>query len=178
MVCSLRSLSFIRLQLKLGVRQHQLPVSTGGTMSLSRQLVRLTVFLSLTSACGGLADPAPNLILTLSQIQSDQAGGVVRYQFTLANRGEQSVFVPACNQQVRPDFSLDGPNNFRDGVSGSACIAILDMSPRRLAAGAVIHGEGVVARRVGVRYTPSVSYAFRSEMTPRRMVHAPSFVVP
>ena len=147
-------------------------------MSLSRQLVRLPVLLSLTLACGSWGDPNPNLTLTLSQIQSDPAGGVLSYQFTLANRGDQPVFVPACNQRVRPDFSLEGPGNLRDDVSGSLCIAILDMSPRRLDAGAVIRSEGMVLSRAGVRYTPSVAYAFRSDMTGRRIARAPSFVVP
>ena len=146
-------------------------------MTLPRRFVGLGACLSLALGCGGLTDPSPDLVLTLSRVDPEAGGSVLSYQFTVANRGDAPVFVPACNHSVHPDFTLEGPEHQRDGVSGSLCIAILDMSPVRVAPGTVVAGQGAVIRRVGVRYTPSLSYSIRSDMASSRTVRAPSFLV-
>lgn len=146
-------------------------------MTLRRHFACLFVSLSVGMGCSGSTGPSSAVSLILS-VEPTENGNVLAYQFTVANGSSAAIFLPACNHTVRPDFLIGGPANTRDHYSGSVCITIYSQVPVRLDAGASYTGEGVLGRRDGVWYTPSIRYSFKRDFSRPRTAEATRFSAP
>jgi hypothetical protein len=142
-------------------------------MTLFRQFGNLAAGMLLSTGCGSATAPTPAVRLTLSAVTA--SGAVLEYEFTIANQSQQTVFLPACDQRVQPDFAMATTPPDR---SSGTCIAILLGHPRPLSPGASLTGRGAVLRYPGVRYAPSVRYSFQSDFERSLTAPAATFTAP
>jgi hypothetical protein len=132
----------------------------------------------VAASCTPVDGPAPALTVALTNIVPNSANLTVGFDYSITNTGSAAAYIPACAGVPRPSVAIDGPGSAHDEAGGALCIAILDMSPVRLAPGEGYAGHDAVAQRAGVRYTVFVTYTPQPSGGETRSAAAPAFSAP
>lgn len=128
------------------------------------------------TACSTPSEPAP-VTLQMQLVSAVMPAAEIEYRFTVRNDGAATIYLPACNGTVVPTFSIVGPGDIRDRTS-YICPANVSSSPVALGPGERHLGSGLLARRPGARFEPSVNYARAVGDLPAFRATAPGFDSP
>lgn len=122
-------------------------------LRVSMLLVSLLVGVPACQNPSGLSE---HIDFTVTPFATQADPRIVAYRFEIINRSADTIWMPACGQRITPDVAFVVDGRTVDRVSGDLCLAIYDMSPVALAAGATYAGERAVPYQAGVRYVPSI----------------------
>lgn len=117
----------------------------------------LVGLLASVSACQNPSGLSEQIDFTVTPFATQADPRFVAYRFEVTNRSADTIWMPACDQRITPDVAFVVDGRTVDTMSGDLCLAIYDMSPVALAAGATYAGERAVFYQTGVRYVPSLS---------------------